>query len=93
MWPYVAEFVSLANLKLFTCNLFFFLTEKYCCYLEVEEKVERGSNVGSVPDGGDFWMVMMDSDAESRLHAHCGALESLGRNPEKSLKLREDRTG
>lgn len=52
----------------------------------VEEKVEGGRNVGSVPDGRDCWMMMMDSDAESRLHAHCGALESLGRSPEEAIE-------
>lgn len=28
----------------------------------------------------------MDSDAESRLYAHCGALASLGRNPEEVIE-------
>lgn len=63
------------KLKLFTCRLIlidFFspLTEnKHCYYLE-------GRKVASMPDGGGTnWVVMMASDAESSLHAHCGALE------------------
>lgn len=38
-------------------------------------------------DGGDYcWVVVMASDAESRLHAHGGALEFLGRNPEEVIE-------
>lgn len=76
------EFVSLAKLQLFMCRLtlLFFLTEnRHCGSVEVEEKVEEGRKVGIAPDDGGCWVVVMDSDAESRVHAHCGALESLGR--------------
>ena len=91
----MVTFISLVKLKLFTPRLIlidiFFLTEKkHCYYLEVEEtveeKVEEGRKLGSVADGGGCWVVMMDSDAEPRLHAHCGTLESLGRNPEEVME-------
>lgn len=53
----------------------------------LEEKIEEGRKVASVPDGGGHsWLVMMDRVAELRLHAHCGALESLGRNPEEVIE-------
>lgn len=66
------EFVSLAKLQLFTCRLtlLFFLTEnKHCSSVEVDEKVEEVRKVGIAPDDGGCWVVVMDSDAGSRVCA------------------------